>query len=153
MPNPFPHHYDTTLIWRGAGPASLGGGERPVITGGAAPEFGGEGGFWSPEHLLLSSLNLCLQETFESYARAEGLEIESYRSRASGTLGPIPDGVGFLYLALDVQIAARPEHAQRARDLLTKAKHYCIVARTLMPPVHLHLTVTSKADSPRPIAH
>jgi organic hydroperoxide reductase OsmC/OhrA len=137
MPTPFPHHYDTTLTWLGAGPAALGSEGRPTITGGAPPEFDGQREWWSPEHLLLSSLNLCLQATFEALARKARVHVDSYRSHATATLAPIPDGLGFTYLALEVEIVARPEDEARVRDLMTTAKHHCIVARALMPPVHM----------------
>ena len=106
MPTPFPHHYDAMLTWNGHGPAAIGSEGRPTIAGGAPPEFGGEPGRWSPEHLLLASLNLCLQATFESLARRKGLEVAAYRSHAVATLAPVPEGLGFTYIALEVEIEA-----------------------------------------------
>lgn len=137
MPTPFPHHYDALLTWDGDGPADLGAEGRPHILGGAPPEFDGEPGRWSPEHLLLASLNLCLQATFKAFADRERLHVDSYRSHASATLAPVPGGLGFTYLALEVELSARADDEQHARDLLTKAKHHCIVARALNAPVHL----------------
>lgn len=147
MPTPFPHHYDATLTWSGSGPAALGSEGRPAIAGGAAPEFDGQGGWWSPEHLLLASLNLCLQATFEALARKDALHVESYRSHASATLAPVPGGLGFTYLALEVEIQAAPEDEKRVRDLMTTAKHHCIVARALMPPVHMSVAFKPVASS------
>jgi organic hydroperoxide reductase OsmC/OhrA len=143
MPTPFPHHYDATLNWNGSGPAAIGCEGRPSIAGGAPPEFDGEPGRWSPEHLLLASLNLCLQATFEAIAKKKGLQVATYRSHASATLAPVPDGIGFTYLALEVAIGARPEDHERLRDALTAAKHHCIVARALNAPVHMSLTLVS----------
>src|SRR5262245_36728938 len=105
MPTPFPHHYDVDLTWPGSGPAALGSEGRPTIAGGAPPEFDGERGVWSPEHLLLSSLNLCLQATFEALARRDHLQVDSYLGHASATLAPVPGGLGFTYLALEIEIA------------------------------------------------
>lgn len=145
MPTPFPHHYDALLTWPGDGPAALGSEGRPPIAGGAPPEFDGEPGRWSPEHLLLSSLNLCLQATFEALARKARLHVDSYKSQASATLGPVPGGLGFTYLALEIRIVAQPGDETRVRDLMTTAKHHCIVARALNPPVHMSVQVTSPA--------
>jgi organic hydroperoxide reductase OsmC/OhrA len=141
MPTPFPHHYDAMLTWNGHGPAAIGSQGRPTIAGGAPPEFDGEPGRWSPEHLLLASLNLCLQATFESLARRKGLEVAAYRSHAVATLAPIPDGLGFTYLALEVEIEARPEDHNDVRDTLMHAKHHCIVARALNAPVHMSISL------------
>jgi organic hydroperoxide reductase OsmC/OhrA len=151
MPTPFPHHYDAMLTWPGSGPAALGSEGRPTIAGGPPPEFDGERTWWSPEHLLLSSLNLCLQATFEAFARREGVHVESYRSHASGTLAPVAGGLGFTYLALDIDIAARPQDERRVRDLMSTAKHHCIVARALNAPVHM--TVTVKPAAAETAAH
>jgi len=141
MPTPFPHHYDAMLTWNGHGPAAIGSEGRPTIAGGAPPEFDGEPGRWSPEHLLLASLNLCLQATFEAIARRKGLEVAAYRSHAVATLAPVPDGLGFTYIALEVEIEARAEDHGAVRDTLIAAKHHCIVARALNAPVHLSITL------------
>lgn len=144
MPTPFPHHYDAMLTWGGHGPAAIGAEGRPTITGGAAPEFGGEPGRWSPEHLLLASLNLCLQATFEAIARRKGLQVSGYRSHAVATLAPVPDGLGFTHIALEVEIEARPADHDTVRDALTAAKHHCIVARALNAPVHMSISLRAE---------
>lgn len=141
MRTPFPHHYDTTLAWPGIGPAALGAEGRAGITGGAPPEFGGDGAVWSPEHLLLSSLNLCLQTTFEALARREGLRVQSYTSRALGTLDRVPGGLGFTDLSLEVSILAAPGQEHRVDDVLRNAKQHCLVANALVVPVRLVATV------------
>lgn len=141
MTAPFPHHYDSTLSWTGSGPAALASAGRPAITGGPPPEFDGQPDWWSPEHLLLASLNLCLQATFEALAARRKVDVESYRSHATATLAPVPGGLGFTYIALEVMIAAAPEDHEQVRDLLTTAKHHCIVARALNAPVHMSISV------------
>jgi organic hydroperoxide reductase OsmC/OhrA len=135
------------LNWPGSGPAALGSEGCPTIAGGPPPEFDGERGRWSPEHLLLSSLNLCLQATFESLARRQQLRVASYSSHASATLAPVSGGLGFTYLALEVVIEAGAEDEQRVRDLMSTAKHHCVVARALNAPVHMSVTVRPAAGS------
>ncbi len=152
MPTPFPHHYDAMLTWNGHGPAAIASEGRPTIVGGAPPEFDGAPGRWSPEHLLLASLNLCLQSTFEALARRKGLEVAGYRSHAVATLAPVTAGLGFTYIALEVDIAARPEDHELVRDTLTAAKHHCIVARALNAPVHMSISIRP-AGVPVPVAH
>src|SRR5262245_21712229 len=60
MMAPLPHRYEVHLDWPGHGGAELTAGPRPPIEGGVPPEFDGRDSWWSPEHLLLSSLSLCL---------------------------------------------------------------------------------------------
>ena len=146
MPKPFPHHYQTTLTFRGDGPAAITAGERAPIEGGPPPEFDGEPGWWSPEHLLLASLNLCLQATFEAYARRKGLRALSYRSRAAATLAPVPGGVGFTHVGLVVEVGAQPGQEQALREVMEKAKRNCIVAGALVMEVHVAVAITAHAE-------
>jgi organic hydroperoxide reductase OsmC/OhrA len=144
MATQFPHRYDVALAWEGQGGAALTSGSRPVIEGGAPPEFDGKEAWWSPEHLLLSSLNLCLMTTFQAITEKARLPIEHYDSRAEGVLDRTPAGLGFTGLVLHVNVrVGSAEQIERARQLLIKAKAHCIVANALMPPVHLAASVTA----------
>ena len=144
MPTPLPHRYGVALAWEGHGGARLTSGSRPAIEGGAPPEFDGRAEWWSPEHLLLSSLSLCLMTTFRAVAEKARLRLAGYESQAEATLDRISAGIGFTRLVLHVQVKVyEPEDVERARNLLTKAKTHCIVANALMPPVHLDAAVTT----------
>ncbi len=57
-------------------------------------EFGGEKGIWTPEELLLSSVNACLMTTFSYNARKRGLKFLNYESSAEGAI----ELVGMKYL-------------------------------------------------------
>lgn len=141
MPTPLPHRYDVGLAWEGQGGARLVSGGRPSIEGGAPPQFEGEEGWWSPEHLLLSALNLCLMTTFQALCRKARLEVLHYESKAEGVLDKITSGLGFTYLILRVGVRVAEADAEKARQLVLTAKRHCIVANVLTPPVHLELTV------------
>ena len=144
MATQFPHHYDVSLAWEGQGGAALTAGPRPVIEGGAPPEFDGKDGWWSPEHLLLSSLSLCLMTTFQALTDKARLSIQHYDSQAEALLDRTPSGLGFTGLVLHVKVrVGSPDEVERARHLLIKAKTHCIVANALMPPVSLDAAVTA----------
>lgn len=141
MSQPYPHHYETTLVWEGKSRAALSSGARPVLVGGPPPEFDGEPGWWSPEHLLLSAANLCLMTTYMVLARKAGLEIGQYRSRAEGVLDKTKEGVVFTRIALQVALLAPAERLDEARKLLESAKKYCIVSNSLKRPVEVEAKV------------
>lgn len=144
MATQFPHRYDVALAWEGHGGAALTAGPRPVIEGGAPPEFDGKDAWWSPEHLLLSSLSLCLMTTFQAITEKARLPIRHYDSRAEALLDRTPTGLGFTGLVLRVSVKVEsPDQVERARQLLIKAKSHCIVANALMPPVHLDASVSA----------
>ena len=115
-----------------------------MIEGGAPAEFDGKDAWWSPEHLLLSSLNLCLMTTFQALTDKARLSIQPYDSHAEALLDRTPSGLGFTGLVLHVKVkVASADQVERARQLLIKAKSHCIVANALMPPVHLDAVVTA----------
>ena len=147
---PFPHVYEAALDWPGGGPATATAGARPAILTGPPPEFGGEEAWWSPEHLLLSAMNACLMATFGAMARARGLRVEGYRSRATGVLSKTPGGLAFTSLALAVTLRAEGGEIERARETLLKAKQRCIVANALALPVQLEVEI--EALTPEPAA-
>jgi organic hydroperoxide reductase OsmC/OhrA len=137
---PFPHHYEVRLDARPIG-AVLQAPPRPRIVGGAPAEFAGRDDWWSPEHLFLASLNLCLRATFEALARLKQLEVIDYTSAARAVLDRTQGGPAFTWLAIAVDLTVPPAEAERARTLLEKAKEHCIVANTLKVPVQLEVAV------------
>jgi organic hydroperoxide reductase OsmC/OhrA len=141
MTHPFPHHYEATLVWEGDSRAALSSGARPVLVGGPPPEFDGDPTAWSPEHLLLTSANLCLMTTYLVLARKSGLDIGQYRSRAEGILEKTKEGIVFTRIALQVSIAAPAARVDEARNLIETAKKYCIVSNSLKRPVEVEATV------------
>lgn len=137
---PFPHHYEVRLEARDSGAVLLAP-PRPTIRGGAPSEFGGSDEWWSPEHLLLASVNLCLRATFEALARLKLLEVQRYESMARAVLDRTANGPAFTRLVVDVELNVAPHERERARELLVKAKQHCIVSNTLNVPVELQAKV------------
>jgi organic hydroperoxide reductase OsmC/OhrA len=137
MTAPFPHRYEAGLRWEGQEGAVIHAQPRPLIVGGAPPEFGGRESWWSPEHLLLSSLNLCLMATFKSLAERARLSVANYSSRAEGVLDKTEAGLGFTSVTLHVEMAVDPAQVETADRLLLAAKKHCIVANSLKAPVGL----------------
>lgn len=137
---PFPHHYEVRLEGRESGAVLLAP-PRPWLLGGAPAEYGGSDDWWSPEHLLLASVSLCLRATFEALARLKHLEVVHYEATARGVLDRTPSGPAFTWLVVAVELTVPPEEAARARTLLEKAKQHCIISNTLKLPVQLQATV------------
>jgi organic hydroperoxide reductase OsmC/OhrA len=140
MASPFPHHYDVHLFAGNEG-AILAAANRPEIVGGAPPEFDGRAEWWSPEHLLLSSVALCLMTTFQAFAERARLHVAGYESRVEGVLDKTPAGLGFTAIRLAVDLHVAEEDRARAEQLLQSAKRHCIVANALKPAVELQIVV------------
>ena len=49
-------YYETEVEWKKEKEGQIGGSSLPAVTVGAAPEFKGREGIWSPEQLFVASL-------------------------------------------------------------------------------------------------
>jgi organic hydroperoxide reductase OsmC/OhrA len=140
MPSAFPHHYDVEVV-AGSDGAVLTGGRRPPVIGGPPPEFDGRADWWSPEHLLLSAVGLCLKTTFEAFAARAGLPIVRYASRVDGVLDKTAAGLVFTSIRVVVDLGVAEADRARAEQLLASAKRHCIVSNALKTAVEVESVV------------
>jgi len=136
---PLPHHYEVAVRSEGRGRGVLEAGERPPIAAGLPPEFGGDAERWSPEHLLLSAVSLCLMNTYQVFAERRGLPVGAYSSVVKGILDKTPAGPVFTSIVAVVELGVPPEKQDEARSVLEDAKHHCIAANALKTPVDLRI--------------
>ena len=61
------------VVWEGGRRGLITSAGKPDVMVGSPPEFKGEAGVWSPEELLVSSVNTCLMLTYLTLAQARGL--------------------------------------------------------------------------------
>jgi organic hydroperoxide reductase OsmC/OhrA len=148
----FPHHYQVRLAADGGQPATLTAPPRPPLAGGPPSEFGGRDELWSPEHLLLAAAALCFEATFAALAGRERLAVATWRSVADGTLDRTPSGLAFTAIRIEVELTVDAADVDRARRLLERAKHSCIVSNSLRQPVELEAHVTASERPAEPAA-
>jgi organic hydroperoxide reductase OsmC/OhrA len=79
-------HYKAKTTWSSARRGVLSAAGKAEVIVGSPPEFKGEPGNWSPEELLVGSLNTCIMLTFLTLAQARGLTPVGYESDAEGLL-------------------------------------------------------------------
>jgi organic hydroperoxide reductase OsmC/OhrA len=115
----------------------------PDVIGGPPPEFDGPGGLWSPEHLLVSSVSLCLMSTFQAIARHSNLAVKSYESSGEGVVEKTERWILFTAVNLKVTVSVGADDVAKAEKLLAKAKEHCIVSNALKFPVKLDALVTA----------
>jgi peroxiredoxin-like protein len=98
----------------------------------APPEFGGEPGLWTPEHLLLASVSTCFVATLRAVAEASKLEIDRIEVPVEGTIEKLEGGFKFTRVVLRPSVTiAREEDRERTGRLLEKAERICLVSRSL----------------------
>ncbi len=133
---PFPHRYTVALADR-----QLSAPPRTSIAAGAPPQFGGSDAVWSPEELLVGSALLCLQTTFDAFARREKLVVRDWRGNATGVLDKGPTGPTFSSIDLHVDIIVAAGDEERCRRLVATAERHCIISHALQCPVRVEANV------------
>lgn len=96
------------------------------------PEFGGHVGYWTPEHLFVSSVEVCIMTTFLSLFEKGGGVLVSYDSQSVGRAS-IRDWV-FRFTDITIRpslVVKRTEDIGLARDAMKKAADDCLICRAL----------------------
>jgi organic hydroperoxide reductase OsmC/OhrA len=138
------HHYEVSLAVDGRR-GLLNAPGRPQITGGAPADFGGSDDVWSPEHLFLAAINLCLLTTFHALAAKKSFASLEYRDRIEGKIDKTEAGLRFNFIKHHVELKVPADEVERARQLLERARKHCIVANALSLPVEMEAVVLGVA--------
>ena len=135
---PFPHRYDVHLTGAAAGYATLSSAGLPYLRVAAPAEFDGPGDAWTPEHLLLASVETCFLLTFRAIALRSSYAFTRLEVEASGTVDRQDGVTRFTAITLrPTLVVAGNADVERARQLLARAEKNCLISASLSTPVHL----------------
>jgi organic hydroperoxide reductase OsmC/OhrA len=135
MPVPFPHHYQTWLVRTLSSRARLEAPPRPPLYGGPPPESDGDATAWSAEHLLLSSIGMCLLTTFEAFAARARVVLLGWEARVGGMVDRSETGLTFTKFTIEIDMEV--SDVDRARATLDEAKQHCLVSNALKAQVEI----------------
>jgi peroxiredoxin-like protein len=108
----------------------------------APPEFHGQSGFWTPEHLLLAAVASCFITTFRAIAGFSKFEALALDVSAEGTLDKSPGGYEFTAIVIKPQLTIRDESDRlRANRILEKTEKACLVSRSLKCGVTMEASI------------
>ncbi len=134
--------YETTIKLSDTGEGIIGAKNRTSIRLSAPAEFGGIPGLWTPEDLLVSSVNSCLMTTFIYYAKRKRFKFESYKSSAEGTIELIDMQYQFTKILIKPKVIVQyREDIEAAQNLLKISKNSCLVSNSLKSKVILESEV------------
>ncbi len=129
---PYPHRYVVAAAGGTAGNVAISSPGLAALDTAAPAEFGGPGDRWSPETLLCAAVADCLILSFRAVARAARFEWIDLQCECDGVLDRV-DGVS-RFTRFDMRavitVPANTDQA-RAKQLLDKAEHGCLVANSL----------------------
>jgi peroxiredoxin-like protein len=130
------YHYEVQVEWTGKRGGRLTAEGLPPMDFSAPPEFAGEAGKWTPEHLLVAASASCLTATFLAIAEISKLELETFRMKVHARLEKIAgEGYRFTEIILAPEIGVAPQDVEKAQRVLDKAEKNCFVNRSLKTTV------------------
>jgi peroxiredoxin-like protein len=111
----------------------------PSIAVGAPPEFNGKKGRWSPEQLLVASVNSCYMLTLLAIAENSKIPLVSFVSAAKGKL---EKAAGANYQVTEITlkpkiVVASAKDVERISRIIDKAKQNCFISNSIKSAITL----------------
>jgi peroxiredoxin-like protein len=135
---PLPHLYRAQLSASPDGyvPVSVEG--LPQLRINAPADFDGPGDAWSPEHLLMASIETCFVFTLRAVARASKVEWKSLELSGEGTLDRKDGAMRFTEIILRPRLTVPAgTDKERAMRVLERSEKGCLISASLATPVRL----------------
>jgi organic hydroperoxide reductase OsmC/OhrA len=130
--HPYPHLYSASAAGGPAGTVAVTSSGLPEITTAPPPEFDGPGGIWSPEALLCAALANCFILTFRALAKGSKFEWLGVECRVDGVLEKAEGVTRFTKYTTHATLTVAPGgDVAKARTLLERAEHYCLVSNSV----------------------
>jgi len=130
--HPYPHLYRATAAGTPSGSVAIASPALPDIETAPPPEFDGPGGFWSPETLLCAAVADCFILTFRAVSRAARMDWLKLECRVEGTLERLEGASQFTRYATYATLTLPADgDAAKARSLLERAEHGCLISNSL----------------------
>jgi organic hydroperoxide reductase OsmC/OhrA len=103
------------------------------------PEFPkGVPNTWSPEHLYVASVNVCLMTTFAAVAENSKLEIESYSCEGNGKLEKVDGKFMISEIELKPLIKIKYEKdKERTERIIHKSENICLISNSVKTKIIL----------------
>jgi peroxiredoxin-like protein len=135
--------FETGLEWTGKRSGELKTHGLHPLEFSAPPEFQGEAGFWSPEHLLVAATAGCLMTTFMAIAELSQLPVNFFHLKASGKVEKDPGAsYRFTEIRLAPEVGVLPEQIEKAQRVMAKAEKNCFISNSLRAEVRVEATFT-----------
>jgi organic hydroperoxide reductase OsmC/OhrA len=128
----YPHTYIATASGASEGSLAITSRGLPTLQTAAPPEFDGPGGLWSPETLLCASLADCFVLTFRALSRAAHFAWLRLDCRVEGVLERVGQSSQFTRFRTVARLEVPgSSDVSKARALLERAEHGCLIANSL----------------------
>ena len=134
------HFYSTTVEWEEGRIGKLTSSSFPPIKVATPPEFkSGVPDVWSPEHLFVASINICLMTTFLAIAENSNLEFISFSSSATGKLEKVDGKFMISEVELKPVVKIKDEkQKEKTLRILDKSEKGCLISNSAKSKIILN---------------
>ena len=137
------YEYEIGVRWTEGHSGEIYGEGLKAVDVACPPEFGGDPGYWSPEHLFVASVGLCIMTTFLSIAKRRRIGLVSYESRAKGLLTAVGKEFRFARIDLVPEIVIdREDDVIKVRESLHRAEKICPVSLSMVTELNVLPEIT-----------
>lgn len=133
------HYYKTSVKWDEGRIGTLSSLTLDSFKVATPPEFPkGVPNIWSPEHLFVASVNICLMTTFTAVAENSKLELNSYTCEGTGKLEKVDGKFMITEIELKPEIKIKYEKdIERAERIIIKADNLCLISNSVKTKIIL----------------
>ena len=133
-----PHHYVVNASAQEGEHVTIKATDLPEIISDAPVQFGGPGGKWSPEELMMAAVADCFILTFRASARASKLEWTEIDCSVDGTLERVDRATRFTSITVSAQLTVTADtDFAKAERLLHKSEDACLITNSMTAETHL----------------
>lgn len=138
------HYYKINVKWDKERIGTLSSDSLPQIRVATPPEFAkGVPGIWSPEHLLVSSVTVCLMTTFLAIAENSSLPFKSFDCEADGKIEKV-DGK---WMMSEIELKPRVEitdekYREKTLRIIEKSEKACLISNSVKSKILLNPTLS-----------
>ena len=142
--HPYPHVYSAATSGGPDGNVTVTSDGLPDLASAPPRQFDGPGGLWSPESMLCAALADCFVLSFRAIARASKLEWTHIECSVEGKLDRVAGVTRFTHYVTRAKLRVPPgTDVAKARLLLQKSEHACLISNSVNGERELHCEVVA----------
>lgn len=139
-----PHKYNVVAEAEVAGLVSIMSPGLPTLETAPPAEYGGPGGRWSPESLLVAAVADCFTLSFRACARASKLKWVSLRCEVDGDLDKVEGETRFVRMSVRAVLRGGAQmDAAQAKRVLERAESTCLITNSLICETRLQTEIVA----------
>jgi organic hydroperoxide reductase OsmC/OhrA len=144
--HPYPHVYTAAASGEPSGLVPVTSPAAPDLATAPPPQFDGPEGYWSPETLLTAAVANCFILTFRALARTAKFEWLRLECKVEAVLEKVDGITQFSRFDTHATLTVAPGTDEaKAKQLLERAEHYCLIANSLRGARTLEASIVTAA--------